>query len=108
MIKGIVDFQKLSFEDAQIKLNNNSLQNLAELILNKKLSEKWDIPVELNGNLSWNKNKKSREESYTYLAKIEHEADEDNQKNFLKKLILWGALAVVILVLLVIIINNVA
>ncbi len=57
--KGIVDFQKLSFENAQIKLNNNSLQNLAELILNKKLSEKWNIPVELNGNLSWNKNKKT-------------------------------------------------
>ena len=48
---------------------DDSLQKLVQLMTNKKISEKWDIPVDLNGSLSWNKNKKTWSDMTVLLNK---------------------------------------
>ncbi|MBE6446775.1 MAG: AsmA family protein [Alphaproteobacteria bacterium] len=67
--KGKVDIQKENFENIQLKMVDDSLQKLVQLMTDKKISEKWDIPVDLNGNLSWNKNKKTWSDMTVLLNK---------------------------------------
>ena len=68
--KGQIDILKQDVDNVQLKLKDNNFIKLMDLIYPEHtLSEKWDVPVELNGRFSWNQDKKSWSDMMVLLNK---------------------------------------